>query len=97
VGLLARPRSAAWRVRARSDWKFWDEWHEAWESVRWEAEFFDAGEHVVTPLTSHHRGREGIEVQAHAALVLTFRDGSIARITFYQGREEALEAAGLSE
>jgi ketosteroid isomerase-like protein len=74
------------------------EFAEVWESIRFEAaEFIEAGEHVVTPTTSDHRGREGIEVQARAALVWTIRDGSIARISFYQERREALEAVGLRE
>jgi ketosteroid isomerase-like protein len=43
------------------------------------------------------RGRDGIEVQARGIWVWTFRDGACVRITLYQEREEALEAAGLSE
>jgi ketosteroid isomerase-like protein len=76
---------------------FWEEFAGAWESSRWEAdEFIEAGEHVVTPLTLSVRGRDGIEVQAlRTAWVWTFRDGSVARITFYQERQDALEAAGL--
>ena len=78
--------------------KFWDEFAEAWESVRTEAaEFIEAGDHVVTPITTHVRGRAGIEVQARVAWVWTFRNGSVARITFYQERQEALEAAAISE
>jgi ketosteroid isomerase-like protein len=74
------------------------EFDEAWESVRREAdEFIEAGEQVVTPLTSHHRGRDGIELQARVAFVWTFRDGALTHLTFYQERQEALEAAGLSE
>ena len=74
------------------------EFDETWESVRREADqFIEAGEQVVTPLTSHHRGRDGIELQARIALVWTFRDGALTRLTFYQERQEALEAAGLSE
>ena len=42
--------------------------------------------------------RIGIELQAlRTTWVWTFRDGRIARITFYQEPREALEAAGLSE
>jgi ketosteroid isomerase-like protein len=74
-----------------------DRFAEPWESQRYEAEFIEAGEHVVTPFTSYHRGREGIEVQARAAWVWTIRDGSIARACFYQERQEALEAAGVRE
>ena len=36
-----------------------EEVDEPWESVRREAEeFIEAGEHVVTPMTSYHRGRD---------------------------------------
>jgi ketosteroid isomerase-like protein len=71
---------------------------EMWESSRFEAdEFIEAGDLVMTPVTNLLRGRDGIEVQARGAWVWTFRDGSVARITFYPEREDALEAAGLSE
>src|SRR3954465_12015993 len=76
---------------------FWNNFAEAWESVRMEAEeFIEAGDQVVTPITTHARGRQGVEVQARGAWVWTFRGGSIARICFYQELQEAFEAAGLS-
>ena len=69
-----------------------------WESSRFEAyEFIEAGDLVMTPVTNLLRGRDGIEVQARGAWVWTFRDGSVARITFYRERQDALEAAGLQE
>ena len=75
-----------------------EEFASSWESVRYEAhEFIEAGEHVVTPFTSHFRGRDGIEVQARATWLWTFRDGAIVRLSLYQELEEALEAAGLRE
>jgi ketosteroid isomerase-like protein len=74
------------------------EFDEPWESVRRDVdEFIEAGEQVVTPITSNHRGRDGIELQARVAMVWTIRDGAISKATFYQERQEALEAAGLSE
>ena len=77
---------------------FWDEFTETWESVRYEIEeFIEAGEHVVTPFTSYHRGRDGIEVQARGTWVWTFRNGAVVRACLYQERREALDAAGLSE
>src|SRR3954463_10042212 len=77
---------------------FWGELAaEMWESSRFEVEeFIEAGDLVMTPVTNLLRGRDGIEVQARGAWVWTFRDGSVARITLYQTRQEALEAAGLS-
>jgi ketosteroid isomerase-like protein len=69
-----------------------------WESSRIEPhEFIEAGEHVVVPWTFHAAGRDGIEVQARTTWTFTIRDGAIARIAMYQERQEALEAAGLSE
>jgi ketosteroid isomerase-like protein len=95
---LAGARSVSRRVQARSARRVFEEFAEPWASLRYEAdEFIESGEHVVTPFTNYLRGRDGIEVQARAAWVWTFRDGKIARLTFYQERPEALEAAGLSE
>jgi ketosteroid isomerase-like protein len=66
------------------------------ESARIEADaFIEAGEHVVVPNTTHFRGRDGIEAEARTALVFTFRDGAVTRLVMYQGRQEALESAGL--
>ena len=80
-----------WREVAR-------EWFDTWESAQWEvAEYIDAGEHVITPLTNRLRGRDGIEVQARVTWLWTLRDGLLKRAAIYQEREEALEAAGLSE
>ena len=68
------------------------------EVHRFEAhEFIEAGDQVVVPVTAHARGRDGIEITADTASVYTLRDGELARLTMYQGRQEALEAAGLSE
>jgi ketosteroid isomerase-like protein len=78
--------------------RLFEEFTDPWESLRWEAEeFIEAGEYVVTPFTNYLRGRDGIEVQARAAFLWTIRDRSIARICFYQERQQALEAAGLQE
>jgi ketosteroid isomerase-like protein len=68
------------------------------EVFRFEAhEFIEAGDHVVVPVTAHARGRDGIEITANTATVYTFRDGELARLTMYQGRQDALEAVGLRE
>ena len=71
---------------------------EPWESVRREAdEFIEGGEHVVMPFTSYHRGRDGIEVRASGTLVWAIHNGAITRLTYFLDRQEALEAAGLSD
>ena len=45
----------------------------------------------------HGKGREGIEITASTTWVWTIRDGAIGRVSMYQERQEALEAAELSE
>jgi ketosteroid isomerase-like protein len=69
-----------------------------WESQRYEpGEFIEAGNRLITPMKTYLRGRDGIEVQTRFAWLWSFRDGRIERVTFFQDRAEALEAAGLSE
>ena len=41
------------------------------------------------------RGRDGIEVQARSAWLITIRDGELTSLTLHQTKQEALEAAGL--
>jgi ketosteroid isomerase-like protein len=74
------------------------EFRETWESARAEPhEFIEAGDLVVVPQTQHLKGRGGIEVVVRGAFVFTIRNGAIERVSMYQGKEEALEAVGLSE
>jgi ketosteroid isomerase-like protein len=78
--------------------EFWSEFGEGWRSVRLEpSEFIDLSEHVVVPWTMRAVGRDGIEVEARVTWTFTIRDGAVQRICMYQGRDEALEAARLSE
>ena len=60
-------------------------------------EFIQRGEHVVVPNRTAFWGRDGVEVEAHSALVVTLRNGRILEWRLYQERAEALEAVGLSE
>jgi ketosteroid isomerase-like protein len=61
-------------------------------------EIIDAGEKVVIAIRISGRGRgSGIDVEAHWFHVITERDKKAARIEWHRSREEALEAAGLSE
>jgi ketosteroid isomerase-like protein len=46
---------------------------------------------------SGHGAGSGVPVEAELAHVLTVRDGKVARTVEYSDRDEALEAAGLSE
>jgi ketosteroid isomerase-like protein len=75
-----------------------EEFRETWESARMEPhEFIEAGDLVVMHSTMRVKGRGGIEVASRAAFVATIRNGAIERISMYQERDDALEAAGLSE
>lgn len=78
---------------------WWREYREAWETVWDEVEdLIDAGDQVVSVLTTHARGKaSGVAVELHMAVVWTFRQGKIVRVALFANRAEALEAAGLSE
>ena len=77
---------------------FWATWFEVFDRVTVSPdEFIESGEHVVVPNTSHVRGRDGVEVEAKAAVVVTIRNGRIAEWRLFQEKREALEAVGLSE
>ena len=52
---------------------------------------------LVVENVAYFRGREGIEVQARSAWLIRLRDHTVAELTLYQTKQEALEAAGLSE
>ncbi len=75
------------------------DWNEAWANVEYEiVDLVDAGEHVISVLTYRGRGRSsGAEVEQTDYPVWTIRKGKIVRVVWLQTREEALEAAGLSE
>ena len=78
--------------------RFVKDFNATFESVRWEADqLMDAGEHVVLLGTIYYRGRDGIETTASVKQVWTFREGAAERFVMYQERQEALDAAGVSE
>jgi ketosteroid isomerase-like protein len=52
---------------------------------------------LIAENVAYVRGRDGIEVQARSAWLITIRDGEQTSLTLYQTKQEALEAAGLSE
>jgi ketosteroid isomerase-like protein len=69
------------------------------ESIRFEIEeLVDAGDRVVVVTTQHAVPKGGQqEMSVHVAEVWTIRDGFLAERRSYSSRNEALEAAGLSE
>lgn len=72
---------------------------EAWTSLRVEPEeFIPVGEdHVVVSQRIFPRSSAGVEVVARSAGGFTFREGKVIRLKTFQSKDEALEAAGLSE
>jgi hypothetical protein len=77
----------------------WLDWLEPWESYYIEVErFIDAGDEVVSLARVHAQStRGGVPVEHSPAAVWSVRDGKVVRVQFYLERDDALEAAGLSE
>jgi ketosteroid isomerase-like protein len=78
---------------------FFEQDSEAWHERRLDAEqFIDAGDCVVVLLHEFRRGKgSGVETETDTAMVYEVCDGRVVRIQGYMDRDEALEAAGLSE
>jgi ketosteroid isomerase-like protein len=75
-----------------------EEINATFDSVRFDAHnFIDGAECVVVPVTTHFRGRDGIEVQARVTHLWTIHDGAVTSVSLYQELPEALQAAGLGE
>jgi ketosteroid isomerase-like protein len=80
--------------------KWLREWYEPWETMEdILEELIDAGQQrVVSVMIQRGRGRaSGIEVEDRLGAVWTLQDGKIIRAVWFPSREDALEAAGLSE
>jgi ketosteroid isomerase-like protein len=61
-------------------------------------EYIEAGDEIVVPTQVKGRGRgSGVVVDAAAATVWELERGKVVKLTLYQSKDEALEAAGLSE
>jgi ketosteroid isomerase-like protein len=78
---------------------FFRAWYEVWERVEPDLrDLLDAGEDVVSIEITRGRGRASrIEVELEQYGVWTIRDAKIVRVKWFTTRDEALEAAGLSE
>jgi ketosteroid isomerase-like protein len=78
---------------------FWEQRRAAWEENR--LEIVDLVEveddRVIVENVAYLRGRDGIEVEARSAWLVTFQDGDQISLKLYQTMGDALEAAGLSE
>ena len=79
--------------------RFFREYYSAWSEIEDDyEELIDAGESVISVVTARGRGRRsGVEVATSSAAVWTIRDGKIVRVVWFQTRDDALEAGGLSE
>jgi SnoaL-like protein len=79
--------------------ELWLTWVEPWASYRTETEaLIDLDDRVLALVRDFGR-RDGMtdEVMLIGATIWTFEGGKIKRATFYVNRNDALEAAGLSE
>jgi ketosteroid isomerase-like protein len=79
--------------------KAWRDWLLPWASYRIETEqFIDAGDQVVVLARVQGRTvRDGVTVEHSPAAIWSIREGKITGVRFYLERDEALEAAGLSQ
>jgi|SRR5690242_2142534 len=78
---------------------FFRQWYDAWKHVEPDLEeLIDAGEKVVSVETTRARGRtSGANVELAHGAVWTIRESKITHVIWFGSREEAIEAAGLSE
>ena len=91
------PDAGTYRGEVARNWIM--AWVESFEGHTMQAsEFIDADDKVVSALVQRGRPRGSqATVEGRWWLVMTFRDGAIARAEAFTGRDQALEAAGLSE
>jgi ketosteroid isomerase-like protein len=78
---------------------FWRERLAAFEKIRFEiVDLLEVEDGlVIVENIGYVRGRDGIEAEARSAWLIGCRDGELIWLTLYQTRQEALEAAGLSD
>ena len=79
--------------------QLWRYWLDAFQDIRWDPEdILDLGEKLL--VTTHQRGRgsgSGVDVSKPVFQLFTLRRGLVVRQEDFADRDEALEAAGLSE
>ena len=77
--------------------RFWTQFLSAWDEYGVQVdELIDAGDQVVAVMRLSARTNE-LEVEEARSSLLTLRDGRIVRIEPFATKDDALEAAGLSE
>jgi ketosteroid isomerase-like protein len=79
--------------------RFWSEFIDPWESLRIEiTDTREAGDTLVVFVKFHGVGMgSGVELTVPFVHLMTYRNHKLLRFRAYADRDEALEAAGLSE
>ena len=87
--------------RGHAGWSRWfEDWGAAWAEQSAEPEeFIDADdEHAMLVLRLYMTGRgSGVKVERQDAMVAAFHDGKVVRVDWYNNKQQALKAVGLSE
>jgi ketosteroid isomerase-like protein len=91
------PDAGAYRV-GREALRAWTNFNEAWKEIEVSVErVVDVGEHVIALVRLRGRGlASGVSVDAQVGAIFAVRDTKIVRYELTD-RQDALEAAGLSE
>jgi ketosteroid isomerase-like protein len=94
----SRGPNSAMFVGRREVQRNWEEVLGMWtEFVLEPHDFIEVGEDgLLFSIRGRMTGRDGIELTVRAAHLWTIREGFVAHATFFQTREDALQAAGLS-
>jgi ketosteroid isomerase-like protein len=92
------PDQAVYRGRAGLE-RYWAEIHEAAEEISLSiSDLRASGDRVFQAVTGRGRGKQSkVPMEQPIWLVTTLRDGLAVRVESYVDRDDALEAAGLSE
>jgi ketosteroid isomerase-like protein len=79
--------------------QFFRDWLGTWREFELEtSEYLDAGDSVVVVFRQQGTGREsGIPMERDFFAIYELRESKVVRYRMYDSREEALEAAGLTE
>jgi ketosteroid isomerase-like protein len=91
------PDQGAYRGRAGVE-RWLQDWSDAWADWNFQPEaFIDAGDAVIVVIRMHAKGAgSGVELDRQDALVYRFRDDKIVRTDYYNSKDQALAAAGVS-
>ena len=76
-----------------------DDWNAAWAEWSFEMEeLIDADDYIVVVVRMHTKGLgSGLELDRQDAVVYLCRNGKLIRADYYNSKEQALGAVGLSE